>query len=296
MLAARHSLRTMAIRSASALGLDASALAWATRGGARAQVMNFHGTPAAQTATLRAQLEWVGERFVVLDLDAFARVLRSGARLDRPALLLTFDDGIASNYHVAAPALEAMGMRGLFFVNPGFAESRGESARVFYMERLLANPSTRPAPEEWMPMSPDQIGDLAKRGHAIGNHTYSHADLSRTPATELEHQIVRSRDRLREWTGTPVDSFAWTYRWDAITPVAWEMARAAHPLCFAPCSGSVRPGRSRPDLIWRTHMEGDYPEWEYRFIYSGLGAIAARGKRRRLHAILDAPVAGSSLP
>lgn len=295
MLAARNSFRTMAIRSASALRLDASALAWATHGGARLQVINFHGTPTGQAATLRAQLEWAAERFVVLDLNAFSRVLQSDARLDRPALLLTFDDGMASNYHVAAPVLEAMGMRGLFFVNPGFAECRGDAARAFYKDRLAENPAAPVTPENWTPMNPEQIGELARRGHAIGNHTYSHADLSRTPLTELEHQIVGSRDQLREWTGTPVDSFAWTYRWDAITPPAWEMARAAHPLCFAPCSGSVRPGRGRPDLIWRTHMESDYPDWEYRFLYSGLGAIAARGKRRRLHAILRAPAAGSSL-
>lgn len=295
MLAARNSFRAIAIRSAAALRLDVTALAWATRSGARAQVINFHGTPAAQMATLRAQLEWVRERFAVLDLDAFAGVLRSKARLDRPAMLLTFDDGIASNYHVAAPLLEAMEMRGVFFVNPGFAELRGEAARAFHMERLRENPAASLGPEDWTPMNPKQIGELAKRGHAIGNHTYSHADLSRTPASDLEHQIVRSRDRLREWTGTAVDSFAWTYRWDAITPAAWEMARAAHPLCFAPCSGAVRPGWSRPDLIWRTHMESDYPEWEYRFIYSGLGAIAARGKRQRLQIILDAPAVGSSL-
>ena len=64
----------MSIRCATALRLDAAALAWFRRRGGRAQVVNFHGTPNRHAAIFRAQLKWVRERFEVVDLETFLRI------------------------------------------------------------------------------------------------------------------------------------------------------------------------------------------------------------------------------
>jgi peptidoglycan/xylan/chitin deacetylase (PgdA/CDA1 family) len=250
--------------------------------GRRVHALNFHATPTASAAGLRCQLAWALERFRALDLDALGDLWRHPQPQARPGLLLTFDDGLASNYHVAAPLLESIGARGVFFVCPGFAGLEGARAREFYLERLARRRDEPLDKETWTPMTPRQIADLAARGHAIGNHTYTHAPLGSIPPARLAHEIVRSRETLEAWTGRPVRAFAWTYSWDQITPPAWNLARAQHEFCFAPCAGVTDAACDRPDLIWRSHAEAAYPPYEYRFIYSRLPALVTRVRRWRL--------------
>jgi peptidoglycan/xylan/chitin deacetylase (PgdA/CDA1 family) len=292
LMGLRSRLRGAVIQSAGALGLDELMLTGLSRAGVFLHTVNFHGTPGAWRETFIRQLEWLRSRFTVLDPLAVGSFWESTKPAYKTAALLTFDDGLASNFLVAAPVLESLGMRGLFFVNPGFAQLRGPAARDFFLDRLAVDRNQPFSPEEWTPMTPAQITELARRGHAIGNHTFSHADLSRASTERLCHEIVDSRDVLSQWTGRAVECFAWTYKWNAISREAWEMARRRHRFCFAPCAGLTSRAAGPPDLIWRAHVECDYPEPKYRFIYSGLAAIPAWFKRRRLeHQLLRPPAA-----
>ncbi|HUS06526.1 MAG TPA: polysaccharide deacetylase family protein [Bryobacteraceae bacterium] len=278
----RGRLRGTAIQLANALRLDDLMLAGLARAGAFLHAVNFHGTPAAGGETFIRQMEWLRSRFTVLNPMALGSFWDSPGSIHKPAALLTFDDGLGSNFSVAAPILESLGLRGLFFVNPGFAQLRGPAAKGFFLDRLAARRNRPLSTEEWTPMTPDQIAELARRGHAIGNHTFSHADLSAGDTGSLLHEIVYSRDVLSQWTGRAVECFAWTYKWNAISRAAWDMARSHHRFCFAPCSGLTSLAPGRPDLMWRTNVECGYSESEYRFVYSGLAAIPAWPKRRRL--------------
>jgi len=251
--------------------------------------VNFHGTPMAMRENFAGQLEWLRTRFTALNPTTPGWFWEDPEHPHNPSVLLTFDDGLASNFWVAAPVLESLGMRGLFFVNPGFAGLHGEAAREFFLNRLASRRDQPLSPEDWTPMTPAQIAELARRGHAIGNHTYSHADLSRIAGGRLPHEIVDSRDVLAKWTGNIIDCFAWTYRWNAISREAWDLARSHHRFCFAPCAGVTSRAIGSPDLIWRTNVECGYYPAEYRFMYSGLAAIPAWPKRRRLQRELGPP-------
>jgi peptidoglycan/xylan/chitin deacetylase (PgdA/CDA1 family) len=277
----RNALRSAAIQTAGALHLDELMLA-GFRAGGFMHAVNFHGTPLAMRETFVRQLEWLRSRFTVLDPMTPGSFRDSTAHSHKPSVLLTFDDGLASNFLVAAPVLESLGLRGLFFVNPGFAELDGTTARMFFLNRLAVRRDQPLSPEEWTPMTPSQIAELARRGHVIGNHTYSHADLSGTRNGCLAHEIIESRDVLAKWTGSAIECFAWTYKWNAISRDAWNLARAHHRFCFAPCAGLTPRAAGSPDLIWRTNVECGYSEAEYRFMYSGLAAIPAWRRRRRL--------------
>lgn len=244
--------------------------------------VNLHGTPLAMREVFVRQLEWLRSRYTVLNPTALGSFWENSPHSPKPSILLTFDDGLASNFLVAAPLLESLGLRGLFFVNPGFAELTDAAACEFYLTRLALRPDQPLSPEDWTPMTPSQIAELARRGHAIGNHTYSHADLSRTANECLPHEIVESRDVLARWTGTTIESFAWTYKWNAISRAAWNMAQSHHRFCFAPCAGLNSGATGSSSLIWRTNVECGYSEAEYRFMYSGLAAIPAWRNRLRL--------------
>jgi hypothetical protein len=202
---------------------------------------------------------------------------------DRPAAMLTFDDGFLSNYTVAAPLLEEEGIRGVFFVIPAFSQCRSdEEARRFYRQRVR---DVRP-PFFERPMAPQQICDLVDRGHTIGNHTFSHSRLSETPDADYHHEIVDSAAILQSWCGQPVEVFAWPLVWDGITPIAHRLICAHHRFCFTPCHGRVDPHIDSPHLLWRTNIEPHYDGSEFSFQCSALADGAAVLRRRHLERLL----------
>jgi peptidoglycan/xylan/chitin deacetylase (PgdA/CDA1 family) len=265
--------------------------------------MMLHGSPIQHAAAFRHQLEWARSHFDIVDFATIkqtwqrcGRDLGGPSREERhkqvkPLILLTFDDGLANNYTVAAPLLEEMGIRGLFFVVPEFAQRRGEKARDYCRERIwpghAADKAGFPTPDDFLPMTPEQIGDLAARGHTIGNHTLSHARLSNLSLPEVESQIVESSQRIESWIGHPVETFAWTFDTDGITREGWRLACQHHAYCFSPCSGMMDLQRNSPRLIYRTCIGANSPKREHEFMYSGLADWLWARRRKKLAAWLS---------
>ncbi|MGA8761839.1 MAG: polysaccharide deacetylase family protein, partial [Candidatus Sulfotelmatobacter sp.] len=178
----------------------------------------------------------------------------------------------------------------VFFVVPGFAQCAAAQTLAFYRARI--NPNSKPGDEsweDWKPMSPVQMAELAARGHAIGNHTLSHERLVGLSREKLEREIGDSARLIASWTGKPVDAFAWTFGWDALDADAWKMIQRYHRFCFAPCPGAIDARRDIPSLLWRREIEVKYSAAEYRFLYSGLGDLWWRTRRDRLRQRLGVP-------
>jgi peptidoglycan/xylan/chitin deacetylase (PgdA/CDA1 family) len=255
-------------------------------------VIGVHETPVSFAAQFRAQLEWASRHFTITSLEGLARLWEQqpdSQASSKPPLLFTFDDGRESNYAVAAPLLESFGGRGVFFVVPAFAECAAGDALAFYRSRV--NPNSRPGDEkweDWKPMNPRQIAELADRGHAIGNHTLTHQRLVGLSPDRLEQEIGDSARKLASWTKRSVDAFAWTFGWDAIDRQAWEVIKRHHRFCFSPCAGAIDSRRDSPALLWRREIEVKYSAAEYRFLYSGLVDPWWSTQRRRLRQMLGA--------
>lgn len=287
----RSQLRALLIRSATAARADELALRLqAQKRCPRGVVVAIHETPKSLEARFRDQLKWVSRHFTISSLNSFTEFLREpGAHPNsKPPILFTFDDGRESNYEVAAPLLESFGGRGLFFVVPAFAECSPEAALDFYRTKI--NPDSRPGDErweDWKPMTPAQIADLAARGHAIGNHTLTHTRLAALPPDDLEREIGESARKLTVWTNKPIESFAWTFGWDSIDANAFQAIQRHHRYCFAPCAGTMEGCQGNPTLFWRREIEVKYAPAEYRFFYSGLVDPWWSTRRRRLRKMLQ---------
>ena len=310
-LSSKSIVRSTLIKTAAALRVDELALAlrrWLVSGGQSPHmlVVEMHETPQQDEALLRQQLDWVSRHFTLVDLPTFValwqefranpRAGRNNKPNNKPPLLFTFDDGRLNNYTVAAPVLESYGTRGVFFVVPEFVQCSPQQARHFYYSHIDTRqlPPSLPG-EETLSMTPHQIADLSRRGHSIGNHTYSHVNLAAVPESQLHHEIVDSAEQIAVWTqsGKPVDAFAWTFSWDSITPAAWNLIQQHHRYCFAPCPGSVDCRTDSQNLIWRTEVELSYPPSDFRFMYAGLADPLWRSKRKRLKAALEGSSASS---
>jgi peptidoglycan/xylan/chitin deacetylase (PgdA/CDA1 family) len=271
----RSQARALLIQTATLARADELSLRLQKRkGGSRGLVIGVHETPASLEAQFREQLEWVSQHFTITSLEGLAKLWDKPPASEagsKPPVLFTFDDGRESNYTVGAPLLESFGGRGVFFVVPAFAECAADEALSFYRTRI--NPNSKPGDEQWedwKPMNPIQIAELAARGHAIGNHTLTHQRLLGLSPDELEREIGGSARKLASWTKKSVDAFAWTFGWDAVDANAWEVIRRYHRFCFSPCAGLIDSRYDSPALLWRREVEVKYSPPEYRFLYSGL--------------------------
>ncbi len=296
----RHQARAFLIQAANLTGANSLAfIIQKSMHHSRAVIVAMHETPASMESQLRQQLEFAAKHFTITSLEGFARLWEEreeSSSRSKPLLLFTFDDGRESNYLVAAPLLESFGGRGVFFIVPSFAERAGvEKDLAFYQGKM--NPDSKPGDEvveDWKPMNPAQIMDLANRGHAIGSHTLTHERLVGLTPEALEREIGDSARQITAWTKKPVDAFAWTFGWDVIDADAWQTIQKYHRFCFAPCAGAILPDREHPSLLWRREIEARYTRAEYRFCYSGLVDLWWSNRRARLRGLLRNSPSGKS--
>lgn len=120
------------------------------------------------------------------------------------AIAFTFDDGTVDQYEVAAPVLDKYGIKAIFNIIP----SRVGTDDAKYMT--------------W-----DQIRDLVRRGHALGNHTMTHPNLNKV-ASEKGKEAVRAEimdayNLIKEKTGYEPKVLCYPY--NASGPVSGEIVK-----------------------------------------------------------------------
>lgn len=68
------------------------------------------------------QLDWLEQRYAILNADSFVRWLTSSQSTAKPPCLLTFDDGTRDHAEVITPILARRNLSGVFFILTGPAE------------------------------------------------------------------------------------------------------------------------------------------------------------------------------
>lgn len=231
--------------------------------------VSWHWTPPEERDAFARQVDFLSERFHVLDRVGLEGFRAGSPPKDRPALVLTFDDGNKNAREVAAPVLESRGLRGWFFVIAGAAD-RTLPAEVGGAWRSLLM-----GPEEWR--------DLAARGHVVGSHSWSHVEVGRLDGERLRREVVDSRAAIEASARTKVDSFAYPLGGDRSYSVESErLVRATYRHVFHSCPGSVRPDETRYG-IGRYVLAPDLPISVVRWLVSGArdGRYAKRMARYR---------------
>ena len=158
----------------------------------RLSILMYHGLYA--TEAQRLAIDPV-DRPYAISTEAFARQLDLLAQADIPVVpprvleqtvptpggvLLTFDDGHASNAELALPLLRQRGLSALFFVTTDFI-------------------GQRPGFCTW-----DQVRTLAREGMTIGGHGQTHRFLSDLPEAELRRELQLSHARIAQELQAPV--------------------------------------------------------------------------------------------
>lgn len=144
-------------------------------------------------------------------------------------IVLTFDDGTADHYAVAATVLEKYGLRGVFNIVTDNVGRDGE-------------------------MTWNEVRDLRSRGHEVATHTKTHARLCRLFSERgdaaVRREIGESCDRIRAETGFQPRYLCAPYtEQDERTEC---IARSMGLRLFLPCRhnfGACNEGRTREEII-----------------------------------------------
>lgn len=126
--------------------------------------------------------------------DRFARLAARNvfrrtveARNTRPIVSFTFDDIDASAATTGAAVLERHGVRGTFYIAGTLCDGNAPFATLA------------------------QCHDLARRGHEIGCHTYSHLAVRSLSPAALTRDLDRNAAHLRDAAMPPLTSFAFPF-------------------------------------------------------------------------------------
>jgi peptidoglycan/xylan/chitin deacetylase (PgdA/CDA1 family) len=216
------------------------------------RVLIYHDISPKEQPRFVSQLLWLKRSWRFVSPEQFA-ALSSG---DEPVfgrnLLLTFDDGTASQRRIAEEVLEPMGIRAVFFVLSDLvADKIGDDALPFIAGRSVTRSDQRHS-GHFSYLAWSDLEALLEQGHLIGCHTATHARLAEIQAeAELEREIVASADTLARRLGVPIEHFAYPFG-DVASFSAGALAVARRRFRFI--YTAVRGDNARnvsPSRLWR---------------------------------------------
>lgn len=232
-------------------------------------IFNYHGlaeqpSPDIPEAALRFWLSSAkfrshlacirDQRFRVTVLDELSDCASSSVPKSH-AVVITFDDGLASDYEIAFPLLAEFGMRAVFFVN----------------STTIGQPGY---------LSWSQIAEMKSGGMSIQSHSHRHVDLTVLPTSVLDVELAESKRCIEERVGARIDFLAAPHGLLDRRVVRRALAVGYRAVCSTRCWPAT-PGSS---VFTRITLHRDIPIEEFQsFLTRELRPYARRLSRGLLH-------------
>lgn len=188
------------------------------------------------------QIDWLQRHTSLVNLDTIVATQQSG---DRPTHMasITFDDGYSENCDHALPMLVRRRIPCHYFISTHFVES-GE-----------AFPHDIKAGQVLRPNTIEEIKYFAGEGVEIGAHSHMHPDFGRDLSKDtLRREIADCRKKIQDWTGQPVNYFAFPYGLkNNVSQAAIDMVFESGYKAFLSASGGMNLPGADSKHIQRIH-------------------------------------------
>jgi peptidoglycan/xylan/chitin deacetylase (PgdA/CDA1 family) len=171
-------------------------------------------------AEFEEQMEWLAERgYHAVTLDEVFAAWHDGEPIAAGPVVISFDDGLRSQYVGARPVLERLGW-------PAVLNLKVESVDQGELTEAM-------------------VEELIAAGWEVDSHTIAHGDVSELDGAALRREVSGSRRELIERFGEPVDFFAY--------PAGAYDSEAIAAVEDAGYQGAVTtdPGLASPDEPYR---------------------------------------------
>ena len=247
------------------------------------RIVNYHGTPERHITNLEKHLKFYRKHFENATLQDLESLLNGEDwKLERPGLIISFDDGLRSNFEHARPLLEKYGFGGWFMIPTAFVDGipTGEDLPG-YAEPITQDESW---PDSRFMVSAEELRSLGE-AHELASHTVHHTRM----APELYSKAIRaevheSKKQLEDISGRNIDMFCWVggepenYHPQTMK----EIRDAGYRYAFMTCSGRVIH-TTHPLQLHRTNVEAAQPLSLVKLQLSGFMDCFHRKRRRRIN-------------
>jgi peptidoglycan/xylan/chitin deacetylase (PgdA/CDA1 family) len=208
--------------------------------------------PPTKFRTHLAHIRGQSFQTALLD-DLKGRTEGSQPKLRR--VVLSFDDGIMTDYEKAFPLLVEFGMRAVFFLNTATI------GQVGYLN--------------W-----DKIVEMHRHGMSIQSHSHHHVDLTVLPTPALDVELSESKRRIEDRLGSRVDFLAAPHGVLDRRVVRRALAVGYRSVCSTRC-WPARPGST---ILTRITLRREVQIQEFHgFLTGKLWSYARRLSRGLLH-------------
>lgn len=245
------------------------------------RVLLYHDISPMDKANFAAQMLWLKGLWNFVSPEQFASMVSGAEPIYGRNLLLTFDDGFASNRMVAEEVLNPMGIQALFFVVSELVGIKNPlEARQIIAERICPGTLAEELPAHWGNMGWADLKAILKQGHSIGCHTATHARLSKIVSqSELVREIIFSADELEQNLGVPIEHFSYTFGnlasfSEAALTVARRRFRFVHSGLRGDNANGVSPYALRRDSAAKQDALSNYTVFSNRLLGAFLEGAA----------------------
>ncbi len=216
-------------------------------------VLIYHEICTKDQPRFVSQLRWLKRSCKFVSPDQFAALSSGGEPVCGRNLLLTFDDGTASQRRIADEVLKPMGICAVFFVASDWvADKTDDDTLPSVTARSISGSDAKKYSRRFTYMMWSDLEALLEQGHLVGSHTATHPRLSEIQTdAELEREIVTSGDTLARRLGVSIEHFAYPFGDVAsFSARALAVARRRFRFIYTGLRGDNANSAS-PSRIWR---------------------------------------------
>jgi peptidoglycan/xylan/chitin deacetylase (PgdA/CDA1 family) len=179
-------------------------------------------------AEFEDDMHWLSDHgYHGVTLDQVFAAWHSGEPIPTHPVVVSFDDGLQSQYVGARPMLEKLHWPGVL----NLAISHLDSGDI----------------------TDAQVKELISEGWELDSHTFSHVDVTTLDPAQLQHEIGESRTYLQHKFGVPVDFFC--YPAGAFDDAAIQAVKDAGYLGATTTEEGLATPEEDPDLLSRIRVE-----------------------------------------
>ena len=233
------------------------------------KVLIYHDIRYKDFDKFEAQIKCIDRDYGFIKPDDLQDILAGKMKYTATKALLTFDDGFKSNALLAEKILNALGIKAIFFIPPGFINAKNRDEQRIFIAKNIYNNRFKPEeiPDAMAPMSWQDLGRLLDQGHTIGAHTVNHRRLTEVESEdELKREIIESGDILQKKFGIDIDHFSFPFGdIDSINQRAMEIIRERYKYCYSGIRGNNSID-TNPYAILRDPVSIDDPPAYFQFI------------------------------
>lgn len=201
---------------------------------------------------------------------------------DKPGLIVSFDDGLRSNFDYAFPLLNKHGFCGWFFVPVNFINTNSDYQNEFMKQNAIR--SDEIYDDGRFAMNEFELIQLFTNNHVLGTHTLSHYRFENNDSVlKLFEEINDSKTQLEVITKQHVSSFCWVGgELEHYTNSAHSMIKeTGYSYSFMTNSFPIKFNTDRLQ-IQRTNIESSFSFAHTLFCISGFYDLLYYWKRLKL--------------